>query len=86
MNKRPSSLKINDCYMGENWDRSIERMKSSVRSNVEHPFLIVKRYFGYCKVAYKGIAKNMNRINLLFACTNLLMHVRANRNLTPIVG
>ena len=86
MNKRPSSLKINDCYKGENWDRSIERIKSSVRSNVEHPFLIVKRYFGYCKVAYKGIAKNMNRINLLFACANVLMCVRANRNLTPIVG
>lgn len=86
INKRPSSLKINDCYKGENWDRSIERSKSSVRSKVEHPFLIVKRYFGYCKVVYKGIAKNMNRFNLLFACANLLMCVRANRNLAPIVG
>ena len=34
--------------------------------------------FGYCKVVYKGIAKNMNRFNLLFACANLLMCVRAN--------
>lgn len=42
--------------------------------------------FGYCKVVYKGIAKNMNRFNLLFACANLLMCVRANRNLAPIVG
>lgn len=86
INKRPSSLKIKDCYKGENWDRSIERSKSSVRSKVEHPFLIIKRHFGYCKVVYKGIAKNMNRFNLLFACANLLMCVRANRSLSPIVG
>ena len=86
INKRPSSLKIKDCYKGENWDKKIERSKSSVRCKVEHPFLIVKRYFGYCKVAYKGIEKNMNRFNLLFACANLLMCIRAKRSLAPIVG
>ena len=86
INKRPSSLKIKDCYKGENWDKKIERSKSSVRCKVEHPFLIVKRYFGYCKVAYKGIEKNMNRLNLLFACANLLMCIRAKRSLAPIAG
>ena len=86
INKRPSSLKIKDCYKGENWDKKIERIKSSVRCKVEHPFLIVKRYFGYCKVAYKGIEKNMNRFNLLFACANLLMCIRAKRSLAPIAG
>ena len=86
INKRPSSLKIKDTYKGENWDKKIERRKSSVRSKVEHPFLIVKRYFGYCKVAYKGIKKNMNRINMLFASANLLMCIRAERSLAPIVG
>ena len=86
INKRPSSLKIKDCYKGENWDKKIEQSKSSVRCKVEHPFLIVKRYFGYCKVAYKGIEKNMNRFNLLFACANLLMCIRAKRSLAPIVG
>lgn len=86
INKRPSSLKIKDCYKGENWDKKIERSKSSVRCKVEHPFLIVKRYFGYCKVAYKGIEKNMNRFNLLFACANLLMCIRAKRSLASIVG
>ena len=86
INKRPSSLKIKDCYKGENWDKKIERRKSSVRCKVEHPFLIVKRYFGYCKVAYKGIEKNMNRFNLLFACANLLMCIRAKRSLAPIAG
>ena len=86
INKRPSSLKIKDCYKGENWDKKIERSKSSVRCKEEHPFLIVKRYFGYCKVAYKGIEKNMNRFNMLFACANLLMCIRAKRSLAPIAG
>ena len=86
INKRPSSLKIKDCYKGENWDKKIERSKSSVRCKVEHPFLIVKRYFGYCKVAYKGIEKNINRFNMLFACANLLMCIRAKRSLAPIAG
>lgn len=86
INKKPSSLKIKDCYKGENWDKKIERSKSSVRCKVEHPFLIVKRYFGYCKVVYKGIGKNMNRFNILFACANLVMCLRANRSLAPIGG
>lgn len=86
INKRPYGLKIKDCYKGENWDKFIERSKSSVRSNVEHPFLIVKRYFGYWKVVYKGIAKNMNRFHILFACANLVMCIRANRGLAPIAG
>ncbi len=67
INKHPSGLKIKDCYKGENWDKFIERSKSSVRSKVEHPFLIVKRYFGYWKVVYKGIAKSMNGFHILFA-------------------
>lgn len=86
INKRPSSIKTGDCYKGKNWDKYIEYRKSSVRSKVEHPFLIVKRQFGYCKVAYKGIAKNMNRFNILFACANLLMCIRAKRTLAAIAG
>lgn len=86
INKRPSSLKIKDCYKGENWDKKIEQRKSSVRCKVEHPFQIVKQYFGYCKVAYKGIEKNMNRFHFLFACANLVMCIRANRSLAPIAG
>jgi IS5 family transposase len=32
-----------------NWEKQIERRKSAVRSKVEHPFLIIKRFFGYSK-------------------------------------
>lgn len=79
INKRPSSLKTSKDYTGINWDKTIERQKSSVRCKVEHIFLIVKRDFGYRKVVYRGIAKNMNRFNLLFGSANLIMCIRAGR-------
>lgn len=78
-NVRPSSLKISSGYQGINWDKEIENRKSSVRCKVEHPFLIVKRQFGYAKVAYRGIAKNMNRFHILFASANLVKCFRAGR-------
>jgi IS5 family transposase len=34
-------------------EKEIERRKSPVRSKVEHPFLIVKRYFGFAKTVYR---------------------------------
>jgi transposase, IS5 family len=77
--KRPSSLKITDQYNGFNWDKYEENRKSSVRCKVEHAFLIVKRQFGYSKVVYRGIAKNMNRFHVLFACANILMCIRGGR-------
>lgn len=79
INKRPSSIKCPDSYQGINWDKKIEHGKSSVRSKVEHVFLIVKRQFGYKKVSYRGIRKNMNRFHILFGSANLLMCVRAGR-------
>ena len=79
LNVRPSSIKMSKEYKGIRWDEIIENRKSSTRCKVEHPFLIVKRQFGYCKTAYKGLAKNMNRFNVLFACANLVMCIRAGR-------
>ena len=49
-----------------------EKVKASVRAKVEHPFLKVKRLFGYGKVRYRGLAKNMERLALLFVLGNLL--------------
>lgn len=65
------------------WERNIERQKSSVRSKVEHPFLIVKRFFGYTKVAYRGLQKNTHRLHVLFTSANILMCQRAGRKLLP---
>ena len=61
------------------WDKAIETQKSRVRCKVEHPFLIVKRYFGYCKLAYRGLKKNGSRLFALFASSNILMCARAGR-------
>ena len=77
---RPSQLKTTGKnYDGFCWDRWIEHRKSSIRCKVEHPFLIVKKQFGYAKTAYRGIAKNMNRFYMLFGCANLVMCIRGGR-------
>jgi len=78
-NVRPSSIKVTKIYKGTNWDKQIESRKSSTRCKVEHPFLIVKRQFGYREVVYRGIAKNLNRFHVLFASANLVMCSRADR-------
>ena len=49
-----------------------ESSKASVRAKVEHPFLKVKRLFGYAKVRYRGLAKNTERLALLFGLGNLM--------------
>ena len=49
-----------------------ERRKTSIRAKVEHPFLYVKRHFGYAKVRYRGLAKNTQRLVLLLGLTNLM--------------
>lgn len=54
----------------------MESRKASVRSKVEHPFLVVKRDFGFAKTRYRGIAKNLNHLRV-FASANWLMRARA---------
>ncbi len=58
-------------------DRALESRKASVRAKVEHPFLVVKRDFGFTKTRYRGIGKNLNHLNVLFASANWLMRARA---------
>lgn len=54
-------------------DRSKNRTKSSVRAKVEHPILVIKRIFGFCKVRYRGLMKNANWLFVTCALTNLYM-------------
>ena len=49
-----------------------EKGKASVRAKVEHPFLYVKRRFGYAKVRYRGLAKNTQRLMVLLGLANLM--------------
>ncbi len=54
-------------------DRETNRRKSAVRSYVEHAFGIIKGRFGFQKVRYRGIAKNLNRLNVLAALANVVI-------------
>jgi len=51
--------------------RVTEKVKAQVREKVEHPFLYIKRIFGYSKVRYRGSAKNHDRLCLLAGFYNL---------------
>jgi IS5 family transposase len=53
--------------------RGKNRTKSHVRAKVEHPFLVLKRVFGFAKVRYRGLAKNANRLFVACALVNLFM-------------
>lgn len=53
-------------------DKATNRRKSSVRSKVEHPFLTLKRLWGFAKVRYRGLAKNANRAFAMLAMVNLV--------------
>jgi IS5 family transposase len=53
--------------------RKIEYAKAQVRAKVEHPFRVIKRQFGYTKVRFRGLAKNIAQQTTLFALSNLWM-------------
>lgn len=53
-------------------DRHTNRRKSAVRAKVEHPFLTLKRLWGFAKVRYRGLAKNANRAFAMLAMINLV--------------
>lgn len=54
-------------------ERARNKTKSSVRAKVEHPFLVIKRIFGFSKTRYKGLEKNAHRLFVTCALANLYM-------------
>lgn len=85
INRRPKSLpKVSDNAI--DWEGYIDYRKSAVRCKVEHAFKIIKDTFGFRKVRYRGIAKNFNKLNVLFACANLLMVKRVQKDFCPTKG
>lgn len=52
--------------------REQNRIKSKTRSRVEHVFALMKLKFGFTKVRYRGLAKNLNRLLTTCALINLL--------------
>jgi IS5 family transposase len=53
--------------------RATNRRKSSVRSKVEHSIGVIKRVFGFQKVRYRGLAKNLHRLQVTAGLANLFM-------------
>jgi IS5 family transposase len=49
------------------------RNKSRVRAKVEHAIGVIKRVFGFQKVRYRGLAKNLHRLEASAALANLFM-------------
>jgi IS5 family transposase len=50
---------------------AFEKLKSSIRAKVDHPFRLIKYQFGFVKTWYKGLRKNANQLAILFTLTNL---------------
>jgi IS5 family transposase len=57
----------------EDLDRIINRVKSRVRSRVEHVFAVVKKLWGFNKVRYRGLAKNATRAFVALGLANIYM-------------
>jgi IS5 family transposase len=54
-------------------ERIVNRIKSKVRSRVEHVFAVVKRQFGFAKVRYRGLAKNATRAFVVLGLANIYL-------------
>ena len=56
--------------------KHLKYLKAAVRAKVEHPCRVIKRQFGYLKVRYGGLAKNIAQMFTLFALSHLWMAPR----------
>lgn len=63
--------------------RACNRTKSRVRARGEHPIGVIKRIFGFAKVRYRGLAKNLHRLEVTAALANLFM---VRRHLLRLAG
>jgi len=55
--------------LSERW-RLINRARSRTRACGEHAFRVVKHLWGFYKVRYRGLAKNLARAQTMFAMAN----------------
>ena len=65
INRRPTRKPLT-----ERW-RMINRARSRTRARGEHAFRVVKHLWGFAKVRYRGLAKNLARAQIMFALANL---------------
>jgi IS5 family transposase len=64
-------------HRGRGWTDAVakakNRTKSRVRAKVEHSIGVIKRVFGFQKVRYRGLAKNLHRLEVTAALANLFI-------------
>ena len=72
INRRPSQLKKLSAS-GQYAAKKVEHRKSPVRAKVEHIFGAVKGLFGYRKTRYRGLMKQTEKLNMVFALANLYL-------------
>ena len=75
INRRPSQIRKLS-KSGQYLIKKSEHQKSSIRAKVEHLFCVVKKFFNYRKTLYRGLEKQIQKINMMFALANLYL---ANR-------
>jgi len=66
INRRPTAQR----RLSQRW-RMINRARSRTRARGEHAFRVVKQLWGFAKVRYRGLAKNLARAQTMFALANL---------------
>ncbi|MGB8364356.1 MAG: IS5 family transposase [Rhizomicrobium sp.] len=66
INRRPTAQRP----LSERW-RMINRARSRTRARGEHAFRVIKQLWGFAKVRYRGLAKNLARAQTMFALANL---------------
>ena len=54
-------------------EKAKNRNKSRVRAKVEHVVGVIKNIFGFKKTRYRGLAKNLHRLEVTAALTNLYL-------------
>jgi IS5 family transposase len=55
------------------YQEEVNNKRSSVRSKVERPFLVVKHLWGYTKTRYRGLFKNGMRLYASFMLANVFL-------------
>lgn len=72
INRRPSQSK-NKSARSQAQIKRHEHEKSSVRAKVEHVFAVVKLQLRFRKTRYRGLQKQIAKMNMMFALANLIL-------------
>ena len=72
INRRPNQSKNNSARSQAQIKRR-EHEKSSVRAKVEYIFAVVKLQLRFRKTRYRGLQKQIAKMNIMFALANLIL-------------